>query len=55
MSDWWDGSTEGKTVFITGYERETKVLGPDGKPYVLVQPKQTLGFDLSKKEKEIDL
>tara|TARA_R110000796_G_scaffold78510_3_gene175049 strand:- start:5604 stop:5780 length:177 start_codon:yes stop_codon:yes gene_type:complete len=49
--DPWEGTCGGTTVYIEGWERETKVLGPDGKPYIINQPKQQLGFDLTRSGK----
>jgi hypothetical protein len=50
--DPYEGTCEGTTVYIAGWERETKVLGPDGKPYIIIQPKQPLGFDLTRSSKD---
>jgi hypothetical protein len=50
--DPWEGTCGGTTVYIAGWERETKVLGPDGKPYTVIQPKQKLGFDLTRSDKD---
>ena len=49
---WGRGTCQGTTVYIAGWERETKVLGPDGKPYTVIQPKQRLGFDLTRSNKD---
>lgn len=44
MADWWDGQTEGRTVYMED-GRASPVLGPDGQP-VKYTRRYVAGFDL---------
>lgn len=40
------GQTRGEIVYESDPIQETKLLGPDGRPYIIRRPRMALGFDL---------
>ena len=42
MEDW--GETEGRDVFEDPAERESEILGPDGRPFIIRQARRPIGF-----------
>lgn len=51
--DWYDfysgNDAKTHTVHEADEVQETRLLGPDGKPYAIRRPKMKLGFDLTPK------
>jgi hypothetical protein len=42
------GETRGDTVYEPEQVKHSQILGPDGLPYVIVQKKNKLGFDITR-------